>query len=321
MRHLESSAVRKDHRSKWAALPVAAMLVAVLAACTPQQYQTGWLPGEMGTSDVGDRIASFWVGSWIVLLAIGVLVWGLLIWAAVVYRRRKDDKGLPAQMRYHMPIEAFFTIVPVILVAVFFAFTAREQSIIEENFATGDQAAGSSQNAPADVHLEVYGKQWAWDFNYLEVNGSKYDAGVYYQGIQAQPTRDEQGQLTGEVDEAQLPVLYVPVGANVTVDLKSRDVAHSFWIIDFHYKEDTIPGQTNQWSFVAEREGTYIGKCAELCGEFHSMMLFQVKVVSQDEYNAYIQSLRDAGQVGRLGDEYNRNNNLPGTSVPGGHEN
>lgn len=307
--------MRKDLRSKWAAVPIALLVVAALAACSPQQLR-GFLPGEPGTSDIGDRIASFWVNSWIVLLVIGVITWSLLIWATVVYRRRKNDRGLPEQLRYHMPIEIFFTIVPVILVLGFFAFTARDQAVIEENYAVGAEI-GASDAEPADVHLEVYGKQWAWDFNYLEVEGSEYDGGVYYQGVQAQQVKDENGNTTGEIDESKLSVLYVPVGANVTVDLKSRDVIHSFWIIDFHYKEDNIPGHSNTFSFVAEREGTYIGKCAELCGEFHSLMLFQVKVVSVDEYNAYIESLRAAGNEGRVGDEYNRNNNLPGTAVPG----
>ena len=306
--------MRNDHRSKWVALPVAALLVAVLAACTPQQYQQGWLPGEMGTSDIGDRITPFWVNSWILLIGLGVLVWSLVIWAAVVYRRRRNEKGLPRQLRYHMPIEAMFTVIPVILVAGFFAFTAREEAIIVENFAAGENAAAGQEQA--DVHIEVYGKQWAWDFNYLEMPGSQYDGGVYYQGIQAQPERDADGNTTGEINTDELPKLYVPVGANVLLDIKSRDVAHSFWVIDFHYKIDNIPGKTNQMSFVADREGVHIGKCAELCGEYHSMMLFELHVVSQEEYNAHIQELRDQGNVGQLGDEYNRNNQLAGTSVP-----
>ena len=70
-----------------------------------------------------------------------------------------------------------------------------------------------------------------------------------------------------------------------------------------------IPGKTNYMSIIPEREGTYAGKCAELCGEFHSQMLFQVKVVSQAEYDAYIESLREQGFEGQLGTEYDRNSN------------
>jgi cytochrome c oxidase subunit 2 len=305
MRLVERSNVRKNHRKIAASLALAAVATVTLAGCTAQELN-GFMPGEPGTSDLGDMLATFWVNSWIVLLALGIFVWGLIIWANVAYRRRKNETGMPHQMRYHMPIEMLFTIVPIILVAGFFAFTARDQAIAEETYPTDD----------VDVHIEVYGKQWAWDFNYIAVDGSPYDGDVYYQGVQAEEVRDENGNTTGEIVEENLPTLYLPVGATVTFDLKSRDVAHSFWVPEFHYKEDTIPGKTNQFSMVAEREGTYIGKCAELCGEYHSMMLFKVEVVSQAEYNEYIQSLRDEGNTGAVGDEANRNNQNPGTKVP-----
>jgi cytochrome c oxidase subunit 2 len=61
-----------------------------------------------------------------------------------------------------------------------------------------------------------------------------------------------------------------------------------------------------------------VGKCAELCGEYHSAMLFNVKIVSQSEYDAHIQKLRDQGYEGQLGSEYDRNQNLPGTGAPKG---
>ena len=295
--------MRKGPRFKWAAAPVALTLVLVLAGCSQQQLD-GFMPGK-GATDHATTVENFWVNSWIVLLAVGIVTWGLVLWATVAYRRRKGEKGMPEQLKYHMPIEIFFTVVPLILVAGFFAFTAKDQTTIETQYS----------EAQADVHIEAYGKQWAWDFNYLPVQGSQYDAGVYFSGIQAQELKDANGQNTGEIDESQLPVLYLPVNAKVSIDLKSRDVAHSFWVVDFHYKKDNIPGKTNQISFVTEREGTYIGKCAELCGEYHSMMLFQVKVVSAAEYNAYIQSLRDAGQTGSHGDDYNRNQNLQGVDA------
>ena len=86
--------------------------------------------------------------------------------------------------------------------------------------------------------------------------------------------------------------------------------------MDFLYKKDMFPGKTNYMSFVPEREGTYEGKCAELCGEYHSLMLFNVQVVSEAEYEEYIDSLRDLGQEGQLSNEYDRRQNLPGTGEP-----
>ena len=90
---------------------------------------------------------------------------------------------------------------------------------------------------------------------------------------------------------------------------------HSFWIIDFLYKKDMIPSRTNYWYFIPQEEGVYRGKCAELCGEYHSLMLFEVHVVSENEYNQQMASLRASGNVGRLGAELDTLQNLPGTTV------
>jgi cytochrome c oxidase subunit 2 len=233
-----------------------------------------------------------------VLLAVGLIVWGLIIWAAIVYRRRKGQTGLPVQMRYNMPLEIFYTIVPLILVLGFFAFTAKDQAAIEKPFADPD----------ATVH--VYGKRWAWDFNYI--NKDNPEESVYYQGIQAQ----EEENAKGAIDESQLPTLYLPKGKKVAIELSSRDVDHSFWVIDFLYKKDMLPGKTNWEYFIPEKLGTYQGKCAELCGEYHSLMLFQVKVVTPAQYQDYLDTLKDQGKVGLLGDEYNTNTNEPNNKAP-----
>ena len=118
-------------RLRWALLPVGIAAVVVLAGCTPTELN-GFLPGfEEGgspTTNHTEMVSGLWVNSWIVLLVVGVVTWGLMGWAAVVYRRRKGQVGLPVQLRYNMPIEIFYTIVPLILVLGFFAFTARDQN-------------------------------------------------------------------------------------------------------------------------------------------------------------------------------------------------
>src|SRR5690606_3835359 len=116
----------------------------------------------------------------------------------------------------------------------------------------------------------------------------------------------------GEYDEGTMPVLYLPVGEKVEIKLESRDVAHSFWVIDFLYKKDMIPAKSNYMYFVPLKEGVFRGKCAELCGEYHADMLFTVHVVSEAEYEAHIEELRAAGNEGRLDASYNVNQNLPG---------
>ncbi len=276
----------RNRRLRWAAIPIALVTTLALAGCTQEQLQ-GWLPGSPDTTNHTSAIIGLWVTSWIVLLVVGVITWGLIIWAAVVYRRRKGQTGLPVQLRYNLPIEIFYTIVPLILVLGFFAFTARDQAQIEE----------PTKNP--DVQIEVFGKRWAWDFNYVTDN-------AYSAGVQADFNPD------GTIDTDNLPVLVLPVNKSIEIKIESRDVIHSFWVVDFLYKKDMIPGKSNYMYFTPTKEGTYQGKCAELCGEYHSLMLFTVKVVSDADYKAYIASQKAAGFEGQIGEEYNVNQNLPG---------
>jgi cytochrome c oxidase subunit 2 len=277
--------LKKNHR-RISLIALLGTLSMTLAGCT-QEVQRGWLPGEPGITNHTDRITGLWTTSWIVLLIVGMISWGLMSWALIVYRRRKGETGLPPQLRYNMPIETLFTVVPLVLVIGFFAFTARDMAAIE------------AKTENPDVTIEVIAKQWSWDFNYVDGN-------VYDSGIQAQFTGKEEN-----ISET-LPTLYLPVGKTVQIDLNARDVIHSFWVIDFLYKKDMLPGVTNHMYFTPLKEGTYAGKCAELCGEYHSMMLFNVKVVSESEYQSHLDSLAAKGNVGQLSVEYDRNQNLPG---------
>ncbi|MDQ1580328.1 MAG: cytochrome c oxidase subunit, partial [Microbacteriaceae bacterium] len=276
---------------------LAAGVVLALTGCDDLQlhgYLPGFVSGQPNTTNQTGRVSDLWVGSWLTLQAVGVITWAIIIWFAIVYRRRRGQTGLPVQLRYNMPIEIFYTIVPLILVLGFFAFTARDQNAIEQPYAN------------PDLKVQVYGKQWSWDFNYTSDN-------AYDPGVQVQPVT---GSTNGAVQESKIPTLYLPVGKKVTIQLDSRDVIHSFWVPAFLYKKDVIPGKTNYMYLTPERIGTYAGKCAELCGEFHSAMLFNVKVVSEADYQAHIASLKAAGYTGQLDSTYNRNQNLPGTSAP-----
>jgi cytochrome c oxidase subunit 2 len=277
---------------------VAAVGVTLLLSGCENLAATGWLPSTSTTTNQTGRIISLWNGSWIAALFVGVVVWGLIIWCVIAYRRRRDETGLPVQIRYNLPLEIMYTVIPLIMIAVLFFFTAR------------DEAAIADVSAKPDVVINVVGKQWAWDFNYLQQNGqplNTYEVGV-------------QGQLTGRPGvEAELPTLYLPVGRRVQFELTSRDVIHSFWIPAFLYKMDVIPGVRNRFQVVPERTGTFKGKCAELCGEYHSEMLFNVQVVSQAQFDAHMQQLRAEGHVGTLDANLGRSYTPPGPgAVPGG---
>jgi len=236
--------------------------------------QHGWLPTNRNTTNNTSMVMDLWNGSWIAALLVGVLVWGLIIWVMVAYRRRHGDTTMPAQVRYHLPLEIMYTAIPLMMVAVLFGYTYNAQ------------AAEIDTKKTPDLVIGVVAKQWAWDFNYL--TDDAYDTGV-------------QGQLTGKPGvEQEIPTLYLPVGERVQFDLTSRDVIHSFWIPAFLMKMDTIPGIENKFQVVPNRIGHFKGKCAELCGEYHSEMLFNVDVVSVADYQAHIAQLKAEGQSGSL---------------------
>jgi cytochrome c oxidase subunit 2 len=298
--------VPSKRRLRWLALPLGTAAAVLLAGCTSTQLH-GFLPGfedadAPPATNHTDMVAALWTNSWVVLLIVGLITWGLMLWAMIAYRRRKGQTGLPVQLRYNMPIEIFYTVVPLILVAGMFSFTARDQTILE------------TQDQNPDVSVTAIGKQWSWDFQYNGEASDNSDA-VWSMGTQAQPDKG------GNVDQDALPTLYLPVNESVRIDLESRDVAHSFWIIDFLYKKDLYIGRDNSWSFTPTREGTYQGKCAELCGEYHSAMLFRVKVVSADEYQQHLDELRAEGNTGDITDAYDRLGNEPGTGAQNEGEN
>ena len=116
---------------------------------------------------------------------------------------------------------------------------------------------------------------------------------VWTMGVQAQT--DAKGDITSE-----LPTLYLPVDKKVKIKLTSRDVIHSFWVPDFLFKMDVIPGKMNVFELTPNKTGTFIGRCAELCGTYHAQMLFDVKVVSRAEFDQHMADLKAKGQIGTL---------------------
>lgn len=259
--------------------------ILLLSGCN-ETVRNGWMPGTRETTNQTGKIIDLWVGSWIAAITIGALVWALTFWCVVAYRRRRDDTGYPAQIRYHVPIEILYTVVPLMMVGVLFYYNAKDESAIADT------------SAKPDVVIGVVGAQWKWDFNYP-------DANVYEAGLQA--------RLTGKPGvEKELPTLYLPVGKRVEFRITSRDVMHSFWVPAFLYKLDAIPGVENKFQIIPGKVGHYQGKCSELCGEYHSNMLFNVQVVSVEEFDAHMAALKAAGNVGQLSSNLGRALTPPG---------
>lgn len=276
----------------------AGLVLATATGCTWEDFPRLGMPTP--TTEEAPLILSLWQGSWAAALAIGALVWGLILWSAFFHRRSRTKVEVPPQTRYNMPIEALYTVVPLIIVSVFFYFTARDESELMK------------LDPKPDVTVNVVGFQWSWCFNYIEnVEGSTGDAktdkalegvpDLYKDAFPANAggvndcgtpsTRNPQNNNPG-------PTLWLPEGKRVRFVLTSRDVIHSFWVLPFLMKQDVIPGHPNAFEVTPNREGTFRGKCAELCGVDHARMLFNVKVVSPERYEQHLKELAEKGQTG-----------------------
>ncbi len=250
----------------------------VLAGCSDaDEHQIRNLAMPDRASAQGPYTYELWKWAWVAAMVTGVIVWGLIFYAVVKFRRRSDDE-VPRQTRYNLPLEVFYTIAPVLMCVVFFFHTVRVQ----------DEVVKIEDNP--DMTVEVMGQQWSWTFNY----------GVGEQDTSANPEDDEfayQEYVYTSGDGNEIPTLVLPVDQRIQFNLHSPDVIHDFGVPAFLVKMDVIPGRVNRLQITPTVEGDYAGKCYELCGVYHSRMLFNVKVVSQAEYDAYLADLAEAGQT------------------------
>lgn len=229
-------------------------LVLLLSGCS----SVSGLGFEEGLSSVNDVTLSLWQGSWIAAAVVGVGTLILILWPAVFHRAKVGKGEFPKQTQYNIPIEISYTVIPFIIVAVLFYFTAIKQEEIVEK--TSNYAH----------EITVNGFQWSWQFGYPEA-GPK----AVVTGTPAEP-----------------PTLVVPVGQRVRYIIESNDVVHGFWIPAFMIQMQNLPGVTNSLEFTANKIGTYPGRCNILCGRNHAQMLFTVKVVSVADYKTYLETLK-----------------------------
>ncbi|MEC4574831.1 aa3-type cytochrome oxidase subunit II [Streptomyces virginiae] len=296
---------RRPMRRKLLQALTAGVVLATATGCSYTWKDFPRLGMPTPVTEEAPRILSLWQGSWAAALVTGILVWGLIIWSVIFHRRSRTKIEVPAQTRYNMPIEALYTVVPLIIVSVLFYFTARDESKL-------------LALTPKPPHtINVIGFQWSWGFNYIEnVDGDAATpkAGAVPKELASIPdrfTKDFPAGAEGVYEKGVPgdrnpqtgnpgPTLVLPKGEKVRFILSSNDVIHSFWVVPFLFKQDVIPGHTNVFEVVPSQEGTFMGKCAELCGVDHSRMLFNVKVVSPEAYKTYLKELAEKGQTGFL---------------------
>ncbi|HUR17326.1 MAG TPA: cytochrome c oxidase subunit II [Acidimicrobiales bacterium] len=237
-------------------VPLGAFVLAVgSSGCGASRF---WAP-EPVTRE-GDRILRLWQGSTIAAICVGALVWGLIGYVVFKYRRRDDN--VPAQNPYNVPVEVVYTVAPILVVAVLFAFTF------------GTQRKVVSTSARPDLVVEVTGFQWQWQFHYPR----------------------EQITVTGT--PGAVPTLVLPVGQTVRFRLQSTDVIHSFWIPRFLSKRDLIPGIDNEVQVQVKERGTWVGRCAEFCGLDHYKMSFSVRAVAPAEFRRWAAEQRSGVAAG-----------------------
>jgi cytochrome c oxidase subunit II len=252
-------------------LPLAAVLFGLAMVTTGCQSNAftrqGLLPP---VTKQGEVILHMWQGSWIAAWAVGIVVWGGILWAIIFHRKRGNQ--LPQQVRYNLPIEILYTVLPFIMVGVLFYFTARDENYIDR------------LPAHPQVVVNVTGFQWSWQFQYpqYKVPGASGALSVVTEtGAMWNPTATVQ----------HLPVLEIPTGETVQFNLTSIDVVHAFWIVPFEFKRDVIPGFANHFAVTATKttgRKPLIGRCTELCGVYHSRMLFQVRIVTPAQFRQWI---------------------------------
>ena len=204
-------------------------------------------------TEQGESVRQLWTPTMVAAFAVGSLVWALAIWSVVRYRRRNDT--LPTQVGEHIPIEIVYTVVPIIIVAVLFVVGTATTTRVEAKVAN------------PDVVVDVEGFQWSWQFTYVE----------------------EDVLVSGDGSGTDGPELVLPVGLTTRLNLVTDDVAHSFWVPEFLTKRDLIPGVDNEIDVTPTETGTFRGRCAEYCGLDHWRMYFSVRIVTVEEFAAWVE--------------------------------
>jgi len=249
---------------------LAAGLVVVTTGCDAKTVEQLGLRSPITTQ--AKLIVDLWQGAWVAALCVGAVVWGGILWAVIFHRKRGDH--IPHQVRYNLPIEILYTVVPFIMVGVLFYFTARDENRID------------SLSAKPNVVVDVTGFQWSWEFQYPQYPVKNSAHGVTEIG----PMWN--GELGTSSNENRLPLLEIPDHETVRFNLTSNDVVHSFWILPFDFKRDVLPDHPNHFE-VYPTATLYsgpdtIGRCSELCGLYHSRMLFRIKIVTPAQFTAWV---------------------------------
>lgn len=210
-----------------------------------------------------NKIEELWVFTLIIALVVFFAVEAAILYAVFAFRKKNDE--LPVQTHGSTIVEVIWTTIPVVIVIALFTYSFIVLRDIE------------NKADPVDLTIEVQGFQYQWGFTY-----NLNDLGTNT------PDREAAGSISliGTSDEK--PILRIPIGEPVEFALSSQDVIHSFYVRNFLYKLDVIPGRDNRFVVTAHETGDFHAQCAELCGVDHALMQFTLRVVSRADFDAWI---------------------------------
>ncbi len=234
-------------------------LSAALALLTVNVALADWGQPN-GVTEEADKLHNLYLIVTAAAAVVFVAVEGALIYALIKFRKRSNE--LPHQMHGNNVLEVIWTGIPIVIVLTLFVFSFIVLQDIEHD--------GKDEN----LTIDTQGFQFQWKFTY-----NKNDLG---------PGSDK--AATGKIEKIGTavaePIVLMPMNEPVEFYLHSTDVIHSFYVRDFLYKLDVIPGRDNRFTVTAKEPGTFFGQCAELCGLNHAIMRFEVRVVSRESFDA-----------------------------------
>jgi cytochrome c oxidase subunit 2 len=208
-----------------------------------------------------------WQGMVVAGFVVAGIVYVLIIWSALVYRRRHPDY-IPRQFHSNLPIEVIYTVVPILLIAGIFYVTVLTENNVD-----------AISNSPSEiVHVVAY--RWGWQFTYD--SGDDRSQGVLIK------TAAEPKLLAQPATSSEYPRLVLPEGETIRIVLTSDDTIHGFYIPEFNFSRYAQPGQVNMFDFTPTTDGIYSGQCSQYCGLYHSEMLFSVQVESPAKFQQWL---------------------------------
>ena len=210
----------------------------------------------------------------IICTVIFIAVFGVMFYSILKHRKSVGHKA--SNFHESLKVEIAWTVIPFIIV-IFMALPATKAVVAEKD------------TSNADLTIKATGQQWKWGYDYLKGEGE----GISFVSTldNDQRVMSNNGAVGVDVDDYLLKVDYplvVPVGKKVRIITTSTDVIHAFAVPSFGIKQDAIPGFVRDTWFRAERVGDFHGQCQELCGKEHAYMPIHVKVLSQEDYTAWV---------------------------------